>query len=63
MLGAGLVSSGGEARRLIAQGGVRVDGEPVRDADAVVDLTSPKLLQVGKRRFARILPKNVVLEP
>jgi tyrosyl-tRNA synthetase len=61
MLGAGLVSSGGEARRLIAQGGVRVDGEPVQDADRVVDLTSPKLLQVGKRRFARILPKNVVL--
>jgi tyrosyl-tRNA synthetase len=62
MLGAGVVSTGGEARRLIAQGGVRVDGLPVPDADSVVDLTTPKLLQVGKRRFARILPRNVALE-
>jgi hypothetical protein len=35
----------------------------VSGVDAVVDLTVPRLLQVGKRRFARILPKNVVLEP
>jgi len=63
LLGAGLVSSGGEARRLIAQGGVRVDGQSVPGVDAVVDLTAPRLLQVGKRRFARILPANVVLEP
>ena len=62
LTGAGMVGSGGEARRLIAQGGVRIDGDQVGDSEAVVDLTSPRLLQVGKRRFARILPGNVVRE-
>jgi tyrosyl-tRNA synthetase len=61
-LGAGLASSGGEARRLIAQGGLRVDGEVVRDSEAVVDLTVPRLLQAGKRRFVRVLPENVALD-
>jgi len=59
LTGAGLASSSGEARRLIAQGGVRVDGEVVGDAEGVVDLTCARLLQVGKRRFARILPGNI----
>ena len=48
--------SGSEARRLIAQGAVRIDGEPV-DADRL-DLPSETLadrvLQVGRRRFVRI---------
>jgi tyrosyl-tRNA synthetase len=60
-IGAGLASSGGEARRLIAQGGLRVDGEVVRDGEAVVDLTAPRLLQAGKRRFVRVVPDKVVL--
>jgi len=52
----GLVSSNSEARRLIQQGGVRVEGETVRDVKAEV-ATNPSqamLLQVGKRRFARV---------
>lgn len=59
---AGLASSNGEARRLIKQGGVRIDGEVVADADTTVSLDEPRLLQVGKRRFARILPGNVTLD-
>jgi tyrosyl-tRNA synthetase len=53
---AGLASSNSEARRLMEQGGVRVDGEAVRDPKAEVDggRTEPLLVQVGKRRFARI---------
>ncbi len=58
---AGLASSNGEARRLIKQGGVRIDGEVVRDADATVSLDEPRLLQAGKRRFVRVLPDNVTL--
>jgi len=53
---AGLAASNSEARRLIQQGGVRVDGEVVRDVKAEV-ATGPGstvLLQAGKRRFARV---------
>ncbi|MBD3348222.1 MAG: tyrosine--tRNA ligase [Candidatus Eisenbacteria bacterium] len=58
---AGLVKSNGEARRLIQQGGIRVDGEQVTDVDYTVSLDRPLLLQAGKRRFARALPDRVRL--
>jgi tyrosyl-tRNA synthetase len=52
LLAAGLVSSKREARRVIEQGSVRVDGEKCA-ADA--PLTAPEhVVQVGKRRWARI---------
>jgi tyrosyl-tRNA synthetase len=46
-----------EARRLIEQGGVRLDGEPVpREAlDLPTAELAGKVLQVGKRRFVRLL--------
>jgi len=62
VVGAGLAASNGEARRLIEQGGVRLDGEVVRDVDSHVALGSPRLLQAGKRRFVRVVPSNVSLE-
>ena len=44
-----------EARRNIAQGGVRLDGEPVTGLDfGGVELTG-RVLQVGKRRFLRLV--------
>jgi tyrosyl-tRNA synthetase len=48
--------SRGEARRLIAQRGVRVDGEPLSDGDLDVpaDRLDGAVLQVGKRRFRRL---------
>jgi len=53
----GLASSGSEARRLIGQGGVRVDGEVVRDPATTLERPAESvLLQVGKRRFARVRP-------
>ena len=50
---AGLAASMAEARRLIEQGGVRVEGERCTRIDHIVDLSGgqPVLLQVGKRRF------------
>ncbi|MEB3188613.1 MAG: tyrosine--tRNA ligase [bacterium] len=56
---AGLAASASEARRLVAQGGVkRHDGaEPVVLTDALAPVTlgpDPVLLQVGKRRFAKV---------
>jgi tyrosyl-tRNA synthetase len=52
---AGLAASMAEARRLIEQGGVRVDGEKCTSLDYVVDLSKgqPVHLQVGKRRFVK----------
>lgn len=52
---AGLAKSTSEARRLIQQGGVRVDGERVTDKKARLDATGEMLLQVGKRHFRRVV--------
>jgi tyrosyl-tRNA synthetase len=48
------VSSTSEARRLIAQGGLRLDGEPVADIELSPERLDGALLQAGKRRFARL---------
>jgi tyrosyl-tRNA synthetase len=42
-----------EARRLIGQGGVRLDGEPLTDLDLPRERLRGALLQAGKRRFVR----------
>jgi tyrosyl-tRNA synthetase len=51
---AGLSTS--EARRLIAQGGVKLNEAPVRDLDLPRSALEGGLLQVGKRRFVRLRP-------
>jgi tyrosyl-tRNA synthetase len=48
------VSSTSEARRLIQQGGVKLNGEPAGGVDFPRDALEGALLQVGKRRFARL---------
>jgi tyrosyl-tRNA synthetase len=55
MLSTGLVATKGEARRLIQQGGVRLDGEPVTDAATVLEPGPARLLQAGKRRYLRLV--------
>lgn len=57
MVQAGLASSNNEARRLIAQGGVRLDGQRVDNPDLVLRLERPTVIQVGRRRFARLVPR------
>jgi len=55
----GLVASSSEARRLIAQGGVTIDGARLDDVDARLKLNGGEILRVGKRKFARIsLPRQ-----
>jgi tyrosyl-tRNA synthetase len=56
MVEGNLATSNSEARRLIKQGGVKLEGEPVTDikAELATDATEPVLIQVGKRRFARV---------
>jgi tyrosyl-tRNA synthetase len=43
-----------EARRLISQGGVKLNGETLRDFDLPRDALEGALLQVGKRQFVRL---------
>ena len=54
MQAAGFAGSRGEARRLIKQGGVKLDEVRLEDPEAVLE-TGTYLIQVGKRRFARLL--------
>lgn len=54
MVRAGFAASNGEARRLIQQGGVRLNDQPVSDFKTVVCPDGECILKVGKRRFARI---------
>ena len=54
----GLVQSTSEARRAIEQGGVRLDGEVQHDPRAPVTRPeAPVLVQVGKKRVARLVPR------
>jgi len=57
MVDSGLVSSKTEARRLIKQNGVRLDGEVLNDPNMALDLKLPVILRVGKRRFLRLMPE------
>jgi len=47
------IGSTSEARRLIAQGGVKIDGEVVTELDVARDLLAGAVVQAGKRRFKR----------
>jgi tyrosyl-tRNA synthetase len=50
----GLAGSRTEARRLIAQGGVRINGQPVTSEEQPEEDLVGAVLQVGKRRFVRL---------
>jgi tyrosyl-tRNA synthetase len=50
------VGSTSEARRLISQGGVKVDGDVVNDLDLPRSRLGGALVQAGKRRFVRFGP-------
>ncbi|MDR0736279.1 MAG: tyrosine--tRNA ligase [Zoogloeaceae bacterium] len=49
-----LTASTSEAMRMIRQGGVKADGESVRDKDLLLPAGATVTLQVGKRKFARV---------
>jgi len=51
---AGLTASTSEALRMIEQGGVRIDGEKVTDKSLTLGRGKRFVVQVGKRKFARV---------
>lgn len=53
LIESGLVSSKSQARRLIQQNGVRIDGAPV--SDPYMHLSPDAIVQVGKRHFIKIV--------
>lgn len=52
---AGLTGSTSEALRMIDQGGVRIDGEKVRQRSMILKTGVSVVLQVGRRKFARVV--------
>jgi tyrosyl-tRNA synthetase len=53
--GAGFARSKSEARRLVQQGAVKLDGERVSSIDVQIAVADEGVLQVGKRRFLRLV--------
>jgi tyrosyl-tRNA synthetase len=47
-------SSRSEAKRLVLQGGVSIDGEKIEDVSAIIRLGGERVLKVGKRKFIKI---------
>ncbi|RMH34822.1 MAG: tyrosine--tRNA ligase [Acidobacteria bacterium] len=56
LLQVGLAPSKKEAKRLIEQGGVKVNGERISDVKAEIEVHEEMVLQVGKRKFLKIKP-------
>jgi tyrosyl-tRNA synthetase len=55
LISSGLISSKGEARRLIEQGGLKVDGEKISDPKAEIAVTEKGIvIQAGKRKFVKV---------
>ena len=51
----GILKSKGEARRMIKQGAVKLDGESITDIYSKVIPVGEQILKIGKRRFLKIL--------
>ncbi len=50
-----LIDSRGGAKRLIQQGGVKVNNEKIDDPNATIHLEKDMVIQVGKRKFAKVV--------
>ncbi|MCH7733514.1 MAG: tyrosine--tRNA ligase [Candidatus Marinimicrobia bacterium] len=55
MVDSGLVTSKREARRLIEQGAVKINGEKITDINFVLLIDQEVVLKVGKRRFLKVI--------
>ncbi len=55
IFGSGLLKSKGEARRMIKQSAVKLDGVIVDDIQATISPKGEQILKVGKRRFLKVI--------
>jgi len=51
----GLSSSNTESKKLISQGGFKIDGKTVTEEKEPIDISRPRLIQKGKRSFLRVI--------
>ncbi|HUS73350.1 MAG TPA: RNA-binding S4 domain-containing protein, partial [Sedimentisphaerales bacterium] len=58
LLSCKLVETGGEAKRMVAQGAVTIAGNKVNDPNARITPADGMVIQVGKRRFAKLIVKK-----
>ncbi len=58
LLSCKLVETGGEAKRMVAQGAVTIAGNKVNDSNAQITPADGMVIQVGKRRFAKLIVKK-----
>ncbi|MBN2570779.1 MAG: tyrosine--tRNA ligase [Ignavibacteriales bacterium] len=49
--------SKGEARRLIIQGGVSINGDKISDVKEIIKIENGKILKIGKRKFIKLITK------
>jgi tyrosyl-tRNA synthetase len=54
VVASGLAAGSGEAKRMIKQSAVRIDGKKVNDPNAEITPADGMVIQVGKRKFARL---------
>jgi len=54
LLACGLVSTGGEAKRMIKQGGATIDGEKLTDPNAEITPKTGMIVRVGKLKFTKL---------
>jgi tyrosyl-tRNA synthetase len=52
-----LTTSKSEAKRLIEQGGLKVDDEKIVEIDSELDISKERLIQAGKRKFIKVIGK------
>jgi len=58
LLACNLVSSGGEAKRMIKQSAASIDGEKLNDPNAEIIPKGGSVIRVGKRKFARLILRS-----
>jgi len=56
LVASGMAATNGEARRLIAQGGVRIGDEKITDQDIELEVGGEILIKIGKKRFLKVIP-------
>jgi tyrosyl-tRNA synthetase len=54
LLTCNLVETGGEAKRMVAQGAVTIDAQKIIDPNTEITPTNGMVIQVGKRKFAKL---------
>ena len=56
MADADLIKTKSEGRRLIQQGGVKLDGQVISEIETQIGLSDEAVLQIGRRKFVRLIP-------